>query len=54
MKIELNPLAIFYNGLLWTVTYRKSHNQLSDQQKQLSDEFVRRLKRSDKKSVLQK
>lgn len=47
MKIEISPLAIFYNGLLWSATYKKSYNQLSNKQKQLSDEFVRRLKISD-------
>jgi hypothetical protein len=44
MNIEINPLAIFYDGLLWEVSYKKSHNSLNNEQKKLSDEFAVRLK----------
>jgi hypothetical protein len=44
MNIDINPLAIFYDGLLWEVSYKKSHNSLNDEQKKLSNEFAARLR----------
>jgi len=44
MDIRFNFLAMFYNGMVWEVSYKKSHNLLSKKQQKLSDEFCSKLK----------
>lgn len=48
LNIKINPLAIYYSGLLWQIDYKISHNQLNFEQKLLSDEFCKRLKGVDR------
>ena len=52
MKINIYPLGFILDSLRWKVTYKKSYDELTLEEKRLSDEFTERLKAMDDVKIL--